>query len=94
MAALTSQEYTNLISEWLNIFIRDLATDKRKVLERVDDFPSNHHLIIKEAIEKGPDVLPKDPEICKSLFNFIEFYATGKISPIEVEVNKKRVKGN
>ena len=80
-----SEQFTQVTSNWLNIFINDLATNPDKVLAKVDDFPGEHKFI-KQALKDGPNSLDKrDVKAAKDLFNFIEFYATGKFSNIEVE---------
>ncbi len=82
----TNEDFTRLTSNWLNTFINDLAGDKQKVLKRLEDFPGDQGTV-KKAIEEGPDVFDKkDTNTCRTLFNFVEFYATGKISSIAVGV--------
>lgn len=91
MELQTSEQYTQIISKYLNTFINDVYKNKEKVLTKVDEFPAEHHLLIKKAIKEGPDCLPKDdPKICKTMFNFIVFYATGTIPTVDVEVKNDR----
>lgn len=90
MTIESNEQFTQLTSNWLNKFISDVATNKEKVLERVHEFPLAEKDIVRKAITEGPDKLdPNDTEAAKILFNFIEFYATGEITKIEVE-NAKR----
>lgn len=79
--------YTMLVSKYLNTFINDLAENKEKVLKKLEEYPGKNHMLIEKAILEGPDKLPQaDAEVCKDVFNFIEFYSTGRISDnIEVE---------
>ena len=79
--------YTILVSKYLNNFINDLAENREKVLKKLEEYPGKNHMLIEKAILDGPDKLPQaDAEVCKDVFNFIEFYSTGKISDnIEVE---------
>lgn len=79
--------YTMLVSKYLNTFINDLAENKEKVLKKIEEYPGKNHMLIEKAILEGPDKLPQaDADVCKDIFNFIEFYSTGKISDnIEVE---------
>ena len=62
-------------------------TDHPGSPDGLDEYPGKNHMLIEKAILEGPDKLPQaDAEVCKDVFNFIEFYSTGKISDnIEVE---------
>ena len=87
--------YTALVSKYLNKFINDLSENREKVLKKLEEYPGKNHLLIEKAILEGPDKLPAtDADVCKDVFNFVEFYSTGKISDnIEVEfVGKKDAK--
>lgn len=89
MEIQTNEQFTQVISKYLNKFINDVANKPEEVLAKVDEFPEEHHLLLKKVIKEGPKNLPKDdPEICKTIFNFIEFYSTGNISVVDVEVKK------
>lgn len=91
MELQTNEQYTQVISKYLNIFINDVYKDVNKVLAKVDEFPEEHHLLLKKVIKDGPESLPKDdPKICKTIFNFIVFYATGTIPTVDVEVKNDR----
>lgn len=85
-----NDQYMQIVSKYINNFINDIAFNKEKVLKKLEDFPSQHHLLLKKAIVEGPDVLPKDdPSICKILYNFIEFYSTGSYSAVDVSLKDK-----
>lgn len=86
MTFTDSKQFTGTASKWLNQFINDIARDPNKVVEKVADFPGEPKEVLRKAILEGPNSLSKDDtETAKLLFNFIEFYATGKYSKIEVE---------
>jgi hypothetical protein len=79
--------FTIKISKYLDVFVKDIANDREKVLKVLDDFPGKDHLAIKKAILEGPETLDKtDAKLCKSLFNFIEYYSTNSISN-NIEIN-------
>ena len=45
--------------------------------------------MVSVALKQGLEVIdPKDPAVAKELFNFIEWYSTGKVSKIEVTYNE------
>lgn len=93
--ATNSETYTLLISKYMNNFINDISENKEKVLKKLEEFPGKSHTLIKKAILEGPDSLPADDTaICRDVFNFIEFYSTGKYSDnIEVQfVGKENAK--
>lgn len=82
------EQFTLEFSSYLNTFIKDLANDQNKVLAKVDDFTGDRQTV-RQAILNGPSVFEKtDIQTCKTLLNFIEFYCTGRISRIDVEVPK------
>lgn len=89
-----SKQYTKEASKWLNTFIKDICKDKTKVLNKVDEFPLGNHDLIKEAIIHGPSVLPQSNEkVAADMFNFIEFYATGKFKKVKAEYQKGLLNG-
>lgn len=82
--------FTARAKPWLNKFINDLADDVEQVKQKARNFPGNKE-VIEVALDRGPECLnPKDPYVCKEIFNFIEWYSTGKISNIEVTYNEKQ----
>ena len=82
-----SEAYTLEVSKYMNNFINDIAENKEKVLKKLEEFPGKNHTLIKKAIIEGPGALPADDvNVCKDVFNFIEFYSTGKYSDnIEIQ---------
>lgn len=91
MNTSTDEAFTSQVSSYLNTFINAVEKNKAEVLKRLDEFPGRHHLLIKQAIEEGPQVLPKDDiDVCRNVFAFVEFFATGTISDnIDIEIAKK-----
>lgn len=85
-----SEIFTKEVSNYMNTFVNAISKNKDAVLAKLEDFPGEHHILIKKAIEEGPETLPQDDaEVCKSMFNFIVFFATGKTMP-SLEVTVKR----
>lgn len=79
------KDFTGESSKWLNKFIKDVCNDTQLLLRSVEKYPGNKKLV-KEAILHGPKALStKNPQDCKEMFNFIEFHATGSITPITVK---------
>lgn len=85
------EAFTVTVSRYLNTFINDIAEDKEKLLRALEKYPGKNHVLIQKAIQFGPEELPQDdPEVCKSLFNFIEYYSTGKFSDnLDIEFTGK-----
>lgn len=79
-----SEDFTERMKPFLNVLTFDLINNKSKVKEKSIDFPGNTG-IINQLIEKGIESFSaEDVQACKEIFNFIEWYSTGKISEIEV----------
>ena len=91
MNTTSNEAFTKQVSGYLNTFINAIENDRDNLLKKLDEFPGRYHLLIKQAIEEGPQSLPKDDiAVCKEVFAFIEFYATGSISDnIDIENAKK-----
>lgn len=88
-----SKQYTEDASKWLSLFIKDLYKNKDKILNKVDEYPLGNHDLIKEAILHGPSALPQtDEQVAADMFNFIEFYATGKFKKVKAEYQKELLK--
>lgn len=81
--------FKELGSKWVTKFVDDIALKPEVVLKKVDSFPGNQELL-RKVIKEGPaEVDQKDPDIANEIFNFIEFYNTGRVSgTIEVKVNE------
>lgn len=85
---MKSIDFTERAKPWLNTFTFDLAQTPEKVIDRIKDFPGNQEMV-SVALKQGLEVIdPKDPAVAKELFNFIEWYSTGKVSKIEVTYNE------
>ena len=82
--------FTQEVSKWLNVFLDDLEKDENIVLSKLIDFPGDHE-IVKRAILESPEVFAGDVEACKHIFNFIEYYATGKISNVEISLKEPEI---
>lgn len=84
----SNEVFTATVSKYLNKFVNDIATNKDKVLAKLEEFPGKYHTLIEKAINEGPEVLPpNDVDVVKNVFAFIEYYSTGKISDnIEITV--------
>lgn len=81
-----SDQFTQAASTWLNTFVNDVSSDPEKVVAKVADFPEEPKELIRKAIREGPECLgTEDTKLAKLMFNFIEFYATGKYSKVDVE---------
>ena len=83
--------FTQEVSKWLNIFLDDLEKDPNIVLSKLSDFPGDHE-IVKRAILESPEIFASDEVACKQIFNFVEYYATGNISNIEVSLKDSEIK--
>lgn len=78
------KDFTSESSVWLNLFVKDMGENKQALLKSVEKFPGDKALVT-DAINRGPIALRnKNPQDCKEMFNFIEFHATGRITPISV----------
>lgn len=85
-----SEIFTKEISKYMNTFVNAIAKDKEIVLAKLLEFPGDHKVLLRKAISEGPETLPaNDTAVCRSMFNFIVFFATGKlIEDIEVDLKK------
>jgi hypothetical protein len=85
---LTDEQFTKDFSQLLFNFLDDLADEskKDKIQDAYERFEGDKS-IVHTAITDGLDSFAKDDtNVCKTLINFIEFYNTGHISKIDVEV--------
>lgn len=77
---------TEKITKWIGVLTKDICENKEKVLEKVKDFPGDQN-IITYAIE-DLEKLPKNNIVGQCLVDFIEWYSTGVVSGIKVELNE------
>lgn len=78
------EDFTSKMKPFLNTLTFDLINNKTKVKEKLVKFPGDNK-IINQLINKGIESFSsEDTKACKEIFNFVEWYSTGKISEIEV----------
>lgn len=86
---METNEFTKISSNWMNTFLRDLANNKDKIMRSVDSFPGNRE-IVKIGILEGPEKLGDSIDAAKEMFNFISYYATGRIQEVEIKAKDEK----
>lgn len=83
---MNNTDFTKYFQDCLDKFLKDLSKNKNLILNKIEDFKGNKN-IVRNAIKEGIEKVDKtDTEVAKTLFNFVEFYSTGNISRIDVNL--------
>lgn len=85
---MANQSLTMKMKSWIEKLTKDLVDKESYVLNKLGDFPGNKQ-IVKYALQDITK-LPVQSEVGKEVVNFLEWYSTGKITGIKVDVNESR----
>lgn len=79
---------TSKIKDWIETLTKDIDENKEGVLTKLKDFPGNQK-IVEYAIE-DIEKLPQNNLTGKTIIDFLEWYSTGTITDIKVELNENK----